>query len=363
MSLLYTGRISKLEVGLTALNNVDIENIVLMNWERNHDVRPRLYANLKYPTTYQQPHSWVLGAFSLLSDNHTALYDTDVYSGTVGVQPALVPNDDSNVIDFFQVTYEDEDGNNRVTRFYHAIVYRWNKELLNHDDSVWVYHFLAGYSVDGEPVLALISDNTDSIYLHEGINCTVSTSCSAGGGIQPRGLTTTPNGNLAMVDRGSSSIFIMAGITCTVSTSCSLAGTAGGSWGLTLDNDGNFVSSNNSSDSIYIYVGTTCTVSTSFSSPASNPTGLTVDDDGNLISADSGSDSIYFHSGVTDTIVTSCSTPSTSPNGLTIDGDGNLVSSDSASDSIYIHDGLTCTVSTSCSTAGANPQGLTTTEV
>ena len=69
MSLLYPGRITKLEIGLTALNNVDIDNVILMNWERNHDVRPRLYANLKYPRTYQQPHSWILGSFSTLSDN------------------------------------------------------------------------------------------------------------------------------------------------------------------------------------------------------------------------------------------------------------------------------------------------------
>jgi hypothetical protein len=65
-----------------------------------------------------------------------------------GNQYAMVENGDSNVIDFFQVTYRDAGGNVQRTRFYYAIIYRYTKELLNYDDSVWVYHFLAGYAVD-----------------------------------------------------------------------------------------------------------------------------------------------------------------------------------------------------------------------
>ena len=150
MSLLYPGRIDKLEIGLTAADNVDITNVVLMNWERNHDVRPRLYANLKYPTTFQQPHSWIIGSFSLLSDNHDAIYDTDVQAAVGGDQFAMYEDADSNVIDFFQVTYQDEGGTIRRTRFYHAIIYRYNKELLNYDDSTWIYHFMAGYAIDAD---------------------------------------------------------------------------------------------------------------------------------------------------------------------------------------------------------------------
>lgn len=150
MSLLYPGRITKLEIGTAAGSNVDITNVVLMNWELNHDVRPRLYANLKYPTTYQQPHSWVSGSFSLLSNNYTAIYNTDVDGGTGGTQPAMNEGGDSNVIDYFVVFYEDEDGNSKITDFKYAIIYRYTKELLNYDDSVWIYYFLAGYSEDGD---------------------------------------------------------------------------------------------------------------------------------------------------------------------------------------------------------------------
>lgn len=142
----YTGRIDKLEIGTTAATNVEMHPI-LMAWERNHDVRPRLKANLKYPTEYQQPHSWVVGNFSLLSNFHNAIYTTNVVAATPGLY-AMVANGDSNVIDFFQVTYRDKNNAVKTTRFYYALIYRDVKELLNYDDSVWVYHFIAGYSVD-----------------------------------------------------------------------------------------------------------------------------------------------------------------------------------------------------------------------
>ena len=143
----FTGRIDKLEIGLTAAANTDITNIILMNWERNHDVRPRLYANRKTPTDYQQPHSWVVGSFSVLSDAHAALYATDV-SSTAGNQYAMVEDGDSAVIEFLQVPYRDKANVVKTTRFYYALVYRYTKELLNYDDSVWVYHFIAGYTLD-----------------------------------------------------------------------------------------------------------------------------------------------------------------------------------------------------------------------
>ena len=147
MSDVFTGRITKLEIGLTAGTNTDIINVILMNWDLSHDVRPRLYANQKYHTTYQQPHSGVVGSFSLLSNNNSAIYATDV-KAAVGNQYAMVPGADSNVIDFMQVTYQDEGGNTQTTRFYYGIIYRYTKELLNYEDSVWVYHFQAGYAVD-----------------------------------------------------------------------------------------------------------------------------------------------------------------------------------------------------------------------
>lgn len=359
MSLLYPGRIEKLEIGVTNVNNVDIENVVLMNWERNHDVRPRLYANRKYPTTYQQPHSWILGSFSVLSDHHEAVYETDVDGSQAGDQPAMVPYDDSNVIDYFKVTYEDEDGENRITRFYHALIYRFNKELLNYDDSVWVYHFMAGYAVDSEELYDLITSSDagpTTIAVHEGISCGVNTTCEIAVGAK-RGLTIDPDGNLVTVDETTNSLYIMDGISCTVNTSCSLPGSF--PTGVTIDGDGNLIVADRGTESLYFLDGVTCSVNTSCTTPSSYPMGLTVDGDDNLISTDMDSESIYFHSGLTCAVDTSCSTPGSSPSGLTMDGDGNIVSADLGTDSIYIHDGLTCDVSTSCSTSIANPWGLT----
>ena len=149
MSLVYPGRIDRLEIGTAAAvgSHADITNVILMNWELNHDVRPRLYANLKYPQEYQQPHSWVVGSFSLLSNNFTAIYNTDVQAA-MGNQYAMNEGADSNVIAYFKVFYEDSAGVMKSTDFKYAIIYRYNKEILNYDDSVWVYHFLAGYSED-----------------------------------------------------------------------------------------------------------------------------------------------------------------------------------------------------------------------
>ena len=147
MSDVFTGRIDKLEIGLTAGTNTDVTNVVLMNWERNHDVRPRLFANSKTPTTYQQPHSWIVGSISVLSNNNVAFYATDVQAAG-GNQFARVANADSNVREFMQVTYRDAQNNVQTTRFFFAIITRPVKELLNYDDSVWIYHFLAGYAVD-----------------------------------------------------------------------------------------------------------------------------------------------------------------------------------------------------------------------
>jgi len=145
MSDTMTGRINRLEIGRTAGTNTDITNLIAMNWDRNHDVRPRLFANAKTPTTYQQPHSWIIGSFSLLSDHHNAIYATAVNAAG---DFAMDPDGDSAVIDFFRVTYRDAQNNVQYTTFYYAIIYRFTKELLNYDDSVWVYHFLAGYAED-----------------------------------------------------------------------------------------------------------------------------------------------------------------------------------------------------------------------
>ena len=145
MSLVYTDRVDQLEIGLNAVNNVNITNVVLINWERIHDIRPRLTANTKIPVGWQQPHSWIIGSVSLLSDNNDAFYATIVDAGG---NFALDADGDSATIGFFMVTYRDSNNNVRTTTFNNAIISRPVKELLNFDDSVWIYNFLAYFADD-----------------------------------------------------------------------------------------------------------------------------------------------------------------------------------------------------------------------
>lgn len=358
MSEIFTGRIDRLEIGLTALNNVDMTKVILMNWERNHDVRPRLFANAKTPTTYNQPHSWIVGSFSLLSDNHAAIYATDV-SAVPGNQFALIPNADSNVIDFFQVTYRDSNNNLITTRFYFAIITRGVKELLNYDDSVWIYHFLAGYAVDEEleeEELLMSENSDDSLFWFDGITETITTSFSFPG-TAPKGLTLDSLGNLISADSGTDSIYIHEGITSTITTSFSHPESV--VQGLTLDASQNLIVAGDVDQSIFIHDGITSTITTSFSSPDSQPMGLTMDGSGNLVSSDAGTTSIFIHSGITDTITTSFSHPDGDPQGLTLDRDGNLIVAGDSDNTIYIHSGITVTITTSFSASTTQPRGLT----
>ena len=144
------GRITKVEIGLSAATNCDIVNVILFNWERVHEVRPHLVASSKLPygtCPWLQGHSWIMGSFSLLTDHHTCIYATDVVAGG-GNEYAYVENGDSNCMDFFRVTYVDAAGVTRYTDFVKGLIYRAVKELLNYDDSVWVYHFVAQSACD-----------------------------------------------------------------------------------------------------------------------------------------------------------------------------------------------------------------------
>ena len=142
VNYIFPGRIDKIEIGLTAGTNCDITNVIAMNWERMHDVSPRLVASTKIPIGYNQPHSWVVGSFSLLS-----YCDCITKANVSGGGFAYVPGGDSTVIDYFVVTYRDENNTVRTTTFTSGIIYRAVKELLNYDDSIWIYHFMA-YQAD-----------------------------------------------------------------------------------------------------------------------------------------------------------------------------------------------------------------------
>lgn len=150
MSNIYPGRVSRAEIGTGPADHTDVTNVVLCNWEWDHEVNPRTDASQKRPKGYEQRHSWIIGSISLLSDNHTAFYVQDVDGTAAGDQPALTPGGDSTEVDYFRVYYEDEDGDEVYTDFEKALFTRPVCELLNYQDSVWIYHFLAYKATDSD---------------------------------------------------------------------------------------------------------------------------------------------------------------------------------------------------------------------
>jgi len=84
-----------------------------------------------------------MGSYSLLSYND-CIHTEDLGGGTF----AYYENADSTCIPHFVVNYQDETGAARTTTFYKGLIYRATKELLNYDDSVWVYYFVATHGVD-----------------------------------------------------------------------------------------------------------------------------------------------------------------------------------------------------------------------
>jgi len=214
--------------------------------------------------------------------------------------------------------------------------------------------------------------NVHSIYIHSGITSTVTTSFSGPDliGFGPQGLTfdggkpTRRYGNLVSADESMETIYIHDGVTSTITTSFSMpeAGTESGPVTITVDASGNLISARAQESrpgSVRIHAGITSTVTTSFSTPFSNCRGITVDASGNLISDDVGTQSVYIHAGITSTITTSFS--AAYHNGLEISEAGNLIAAKywDPEDYIVIHAGITSTVTTSFMSPATHPWGIT----
>jgi len=143
---IFPGRITSIHIGPNAGTYCPMTNVVLVNWERIHEVRPHLVASTKIPygsCPWLQGHSWVMGSYSLLSYSD-CIYTEDLGGGTL----AYDEDGDSHCIPHFVVNYQDETGTARTTTFTKGLIYRATKELLNYDDSVWVYYFVATHGVD-----------------------------------------------------------------------------------------------------------------------------------------------------------------------------------------------------------------------
>jgi hypothetical protein len=97
------GRITHVHVGYDATHGVDIkQGILSFEYERVHEGYPAFNVSAKTASVAFQPHSHFTWTLRFLSDCRVAFFATDVQL-TGGNQYALVPNGDSNRIEYFRV--------------------------------------------------------------------------------------------------------------------------------------------------------------------------------------------------------------------------------------------------------------------
>ena len=132
----YTGRITKLEIGASAESHTDVTNVKFMGWDRIHNITPRLLPSSKIPVGWLQGHSWLKGEIRIVSEMTSAL--SGYYSETA----------DSTIIPYVMATYVKQDGTTATCTFTGFIVFNVKKSLEEGSESVYVYEFLAYNSTE-----------------------------------------------------------------------------------------------------------------------------------------------------------------------------------------------------------------------
>jgi len=133
----FTGRITKLEIGASAGSHTDVLNVKFMRWKRIHNVTPRLLPSSKIPVGWLQGHSHVEGELGVVSEMNTAI--ASYYGETV----------DSIIIPFVKVSYRKQDGAIATFILSGFIITLVEKALEKGSEAVFVYRFLAYNAVEG----------------------------------------------------------------------------------------------------------------------------------------------------------------------------------------------------------------------
>ena len=141
------GKLVKLEIGLSAEANTDIENLVYARVVRMHDIRPAFVSSTKVPDHWAQPHSWIVFEIALLG-YHTAFTTVDIKAAD-GTQVAYDEDGDSNEIDYFRLFYLDTSGNSKYTDFNTAIIATMEMNLRDTEDTIVIVRGMAYYKTDG----------------------------------------------------------------------------------------------------------------------------------------------------------------------------------------------------------------------
>lgn len=132
----FTGRITKIEIGESAASHTDVTNAKFIRWRRNHVVTPRTLPSQKIPVGWLQGHSFVEGELGIVSEMAAAI--ASYYSDSA----------DSTIIPYFKVYARAQDGAIKIFTITGGLIFNIAPSIERDLESVFVYHFVA-YNVTG----------------------------------------------------------------------------------------------------------------------------------------------------------------------------------------------------------------------
>jgi hypothetical protein len=146
---LLKGRVTKLEIGVSAGDHSDITNLAYARWNRVHEITPGTVSGTKVPNHWNQGHSWMVFEIGVRGYN-TALTTAHI---DVSDNVAYDEDGDSFIIDYFVFSYETatQSGSPTVktTTFVGAIIATQELDLHDTNDPITIVRGLAYYKTDG----------------------------------------------------------------------------------------------------------------------------------------------------------------------------------------------------------------------
>lgn len=140
----FKGKITSLDIGVSAGDKASISNIVYMRWNRDHAIVGAFVSATKYPDHWNQKHSWMIWELALLGD-HTAFVTQHI---DVSDNVAYDEDGDSYVIDYFVANYPTVANAAKTTTFTGSIVASKDVAFRDTEDVITIVRGLAYYKVD-----------------------------------------------------------------------------------------------------------------------------------------------------------------------------------------------------------------------
>jgi hypothetical protein len=140
----FKGKITSLDIGVSAGDKVSVSNVVYMRWNRSHDIVGAFVSSQKTPDHWNQKHSWIVWELALLGD-HTA-FTTQSIDGSAN--KAYDEDGDSYEIGYFVANYLTVAGGAKTTTFTGAIVATKEIAFRDTEDVITIVRGLAYYKTD-----------------------------------------------------------------------------------------------------------------------------------------------------------------------------------------------------------------------